>query len=101
MQLPFLVGYLEKRCYLNKARIYMQVPNKQANRLQVFLSELGVQCEIRQPKSLNVVSLVTSSPANTRVFQKVVEPYRYFVRSERLKKLLEKEIKGKVKIIQL
>lgn len=98
LRVPFLVGYLEKRCYLDKARVHIQVPNGEALGLQAFLQELGVQCDIRQKKVGRVVSVVTSSSADTKAFQQIVEPYRHFVRSERLLKVMEKEVKGEVKV---
>lgn len=37
LRVPFLVGYLEKRCYLDRARVHIQVPNGEALGLQAFL----------------------------------------------------------------
>lgn len=68
LRVPFLVGYLEKRCYLDRARVHIQVPNGEALELQAFLQELGVYCEIRQKKVGNVISVVTSSSADTKAF---------------------------------
>lgn len=88
LQIPFLIGYFEKRIYMNHSKIYVGAVVKVAEGINEVLQRFGINGEIRIKESEKYSQWVTMTPDDSRLFIKVVEPFEHLIISKRLLKVL-------------
>lgn len=92
LQIPFLIGYFEKRIYINHSKIYVGANVKIAEGINEVLQRHKINGEIRIKENEKYGQWVTMTPNDSRLFIKVIGQFKHLILAERLLKVLDTSI---------